>query len=126
MKKFIRYYKPHWKLFVIDMICSFLISVCSFVYPFVTEVIMDKNNIKAGNFELILSFCGLLVLIYIVKAILNYIVQYWGHILGVRGQTLDFQNHVLLIHKAGGFGDADHIEDQQRRQGHSAQCYQHQ
>ena len=87
MKKFIKYYKPHWKLFVIDMICSFLISVCSFVYPFVTEVIMNKDNIKSGKFELILSFCGLLVIIYIVKAILNYIVQYWGHILGVRIQA---------------------------------------
>ena len=87
MKKFISYYKPHWKLFVIDMICSFLISLCTFAYPFVTEVIMDKENIKAGKFDLILLFCGLLVLIYIIKAILNYVVQYWGHILGVRIQA---------------------------------------
>ncbi len=87
MKKFIGYYKPHWKLFVIDMICSFLISLCTFAYPFVTEVIMNKENIKAGKFDLILLFCGLLVLIYVIKAILNYIVQYWGHILGVRIQA---------------------------------------
>lgn len=87
MKRFIKYYKPHWKLFTIDMICSFLISTCTFAYPFVTELIMDEERIKAGLFNEILMFVGVLVGIYVLKSILNYVVQYWGHILGVRMQA---------------------------------------
>ena len=87
MKRFIKYYKPHWKLFTIDMICSFLISLCTFAYPFVTELIMDKENIQAGKFDIILIWCSVLIGIYIAKSILNYIVQYWGHILGIRMQA---------------------------------------
>ena len=88
MKKFIKYYKPHWKLFTIDMICSFLISLCTFAYPFVTEEIMDKSKAtEVDDFSFIFLWCGLLILIYIIKALLNYVVQYWGHILGVRMQA---------------------------------------
>lgn len=87
MKRFIKYYKPHWKLFTIDMICSFLISTCTFAYPFVTEMIMNQENIKAGKFDVILIWCSVLIGIYIAKSLLNYIVQYWGHILGVRMQA---------------------------------------
>lgn len=90
MKKFIKYYKPHWKLFVIDMICSFLISLCTFAYPFVTELIMkeaDIEKVDTINFNVIFMLGGVLILIYVIKAILNYVVQYWGHILGVRIQA---------------------------------------
>lgn len=87
MKRFIKYYKPHWKLFTIDMLCSFLISLCTFAYPFVTELIMDQKNINSGKFDDILIWCSVLLLIYIFKALLNYIVQYWGHVLGVRMQA---------------------------------------
>lgn len=87
MKKFIKYYKPHWKLFAFDMFCSFLISLCSFAYPMVTEELMNKENINAGKFDMILLWCAALIGIYIIKSILNYIVQYWGHILGVRIQA---------------------------------------
>lgn len=87
MKRFIKYYKPHWKLFTIDMICSFLISTCTFAYPFVTELIMNEERILAGKFNEILIFVSILIAIYIIKSILNYIVQYWGHILGVRMQA---------------------------------------
>lgn len=87
MKKFIKYYKPHWKLFAFDMFCSFLISLCSFAYPLVTEELMNQENINAGKFDIILLWCAALIGIYIIKSILNYIVQYWGHILGVRIQA---------------------------------------
>lgn len=90
MKKFIKYYKPHWKLFVIDMFCSFLISLCTFAYPLVTELIMaqaDAEKVDKIDFNYIFLLGGLLILIYVVKALLNYVVQYWGHILGVRIQA---------------------------------------
>ena len=42
MKRFVSYYRPHVKLFVIDMFCAFLISVLNLVYPFITQEIINN------------------------------------------------------------------------------------
>ncbi len=99
IKRFFAYYKPHKKLFIIDIICSFLISLCNLFYPFVTKLII--NEYAPGKMlELMLVWCGALLLIYAIKAILSYIVQYWGHILGVRIQgdmREDFFRHIETL-----------------------------
>ena len=41
LKRFFHYYKPHKKLFLIDLICSFLISVCNMFYPMIARNIMN-------------------------------------------------------------------------------------
>lgn len=83
LKEFISYYKPHKFLFYLDLVCAFLISATDLVFPMVTrrfinEYIPDKNIQKIWTFALIL------LILYIIRFILDYIVGYWGHILGVR------------------------------------------
>ena len=84
IKKFISYYKPHKKLFFIDMLCAFMVALCNLFYPFITKNII--NIYVPKNLELLLVWSGVLLLIYAVKALLNYVIQYWGHIVGVRIQ----------------------------------------
>lgn len=67
------------------MICSFLVAVCTFAYPSITQDIIGIY-IPNGELTNLLIWSGVLLLIYIIKAILNFIIQYWGHILGVRIQ----------------------------------------
>ena len=85
LKKFMSYYKPHIKLFTLDMICALLLATCNFVYPVVAQQITNIYS-KNGQWKMILILCGVLLGIYIIKAILNFIIQYWGHIVGVRIQ----------------------------------------
>ena len=85
LKKFISYYKPHIRLFIIDMFCALLLATCNFVYPVVAQKITNDYS-QSGNWKMILILCGVLLGIYIIKAILNFIIQYWGHIVGVRIQ----------------------------------------
>ena len=85
LKKFISYYRPHLRLFFIDMFCALLLATCNFVYPVVAQQITNDYS-KSGNWKMILILCGVLLGIYIIKAILNFIIQYWGHIVGVRIQ----------------------------------------
>ena len=85
LKKIISYYKPHIKLFTLDMICALLLATCNFVYPVVAQQITNIYS-KNGQWKMILILCGVLLGIYIIKAILNFIIQYWGHIVGVRIQ----------------------------------------
>ena len=85
IKRFFGYYKPHKKLFIIDLICSFTISVCNMFYPMIARNIMN-NFVPNQNLRLLITWGIVLATIYLVKGILTFIVGYWGHVLGVRIQ----------------------------------------
>ena len=83
--RFFSYYKPHRKLFVFDLICSFLISVCNMFYPMIARNIMN-DYVPNENLRLLIVWAIVLALIYALKIVLTYIVGYWGHVLGVKIQ----------------------------------------
>lgn len=85
LKRFFKYYKPHRKLFFIDLICSFTISVCNMFYPMIARNIMN-DYVPNKNLQLIITWAIVLAAIYGLKSLLTYIVGYWGHVLGVRIQ----------------------------------------
>lgn len=82
VKKFISYYKPHKKLFIADMICAFLIAVSDLFYPKITGSIID-DFIPNRNLRMLLIWLGILLAIYLIKAGLNFFVEYYGHLVGV-------------------------------------------
>ena len=99
IKKFLAYYRPHYKLFIIDTICSLAIAACNLFYPFVTKELTSRF-IPDKNLEMVFIWLGALLVIYIGKAIMSYIVQYWGHIAGVRVQAdmrRDFFRHLQRL-----------------------------
>ncbi len=85
LKRFSQYYKPHKKLFIFDLICSFTISVCNMFYPMITRNIMN-DYVPNEKLTFLLVWSGVLAIIYVLKCILTYIVGFWGHVLGVRLQ----------------------------------------
>ncbi len=86
IRRFIKYYKPVKKIFILDMICAFLMSVCDLFYPMVTRNII---NIYVPNqqLNLMLTWLFILVVIFLAKAGLNYFITYYGHIMGVKMQA---------------------------------------
>ena len=85
LKRFFKYYKPHKGLFAIDLICSFIISVCNMFYPMIARTIMN-DYVPNENLRLLITWAIVLAAIYAIKCVLTYIVGCWGHILGVRIQ----------------------------------------
>ena len=85
IKRFFKYYKPHKKLFLIDLICSFTISVCNMFYPMIARAIMN-DYVPNKNLQLMIVWGIVLAGIYAVKGVLTFVVGYWGHVLGVRIQ----------------------------------------
>ena len=85
LKYFFSFYKPHIKLFIFDLFCAFIVALCNLFYPYIAK---DIINIYAPEkqLNLILIWCGVILLIYVIKMILNFCIQYWGHIVGVRIQ----------------------------------------
>ncbi|MGL5616454.1 MAG: ABC transporter ATP-binding protein [Sarcina sp.] len=84
-KQFISYYKPYKKLFILDILAAFLFALCELVYPMITRDIID-DVIPNKDLKLLWIFGISLAVIFIVKAGLNYFMQYWGHVVGVRMQ----------------------------------------
>ena len=81
LKKFVSYYRPHKKLFFIDMACALVVSVCNLVYPSIAGSIVRSREIQT-----VLIGRGALLAIFALKAALNYVIAYWGHVVGVRIQ----------------------------------------
>ena len=86
LRRFISYYKPHKKMLALDMLASFLISLLGMVYPIVTRRMLN-DYIPHKNYRIIV-FSGLLVLaLYVARMLLQFFVQYYGHIIGVKMQS---------------------------------------
>lgn len=83
VREFARYYRPHWKLFILDISCAFLMSVIDLIYPYISRQFIDVY-IPTRNLNMMLKMSIFLLVIFIVRYILQYIVTYWGHVLGIR------------------------------------------
>ncbi len=99
LKKFLSYYKPHTKLFVLDMIASLFISLIGLTYPVVTNIML--NDLIPNKLYKAIIFAGLFVLfLYIVRTFLRYFVQYYGHLIGTRMQAqmrIDMFSHLQKL-----------------------------
>lgn len=85
IKEFIKYYKPYKKLFALDILAAFLFAVCNLVYPMITRDIMNEV-VPNRDLKMLVVFAATLIFIFILKAVLNHFMQYWGHVVGVRIQ----------------------------------------
>lgn len=85
LKKFVNFYKPYKKLFALDLIVAFLASAIDLVYPMMTRELMDKS-IPNRDIRTIGVFAVVLIILFLIKALCGYFMQYWGHVVGVRMQ----------------------------------------
>ncbi|MBP5206892.1 MAG: ABC transporter ATP-binding protein [Clostridia bacterium] len=85
IKRFVKYYKPNAAMFAFDMFCSLIVAVCNLFLPIVSRSIID-DYIPDKNVKMIFIWLGVLVAIYTVKMFAAYLVQYYGHMVGVRMQ----------------------------------------
>ncbi len=85
-KKFISYYKPHKKLFILDMLASLAVSLIGICYPVITRNMLN-DFIPNEKYSYVIFFGLTMFVLYILKMLLNYFIQYKGHIMGVRMQA---------------------------------------
>lgn len=85
LKRFLSYYKPHKKIFILDMLAAFTMSVIGIFYPMITRELLNDFMPNKKYTEIIV--CGsLLLIVYLMRMGLSYFVQYQGHMMGVRMQ----------------------------------------
>lgn len=83
IKKFAAYYKPHKKLFYVDMLFSFLVSVFNLVFPIFTRNML-YTYIPHSQWGMLIRWTIIMLLLFVVQYISIYIVNYYGHGLGVK------------------------------------------
>lgn len=99
LKRFLKYYKPYRKIFVLDMLASFFVSAVGVVYPIVTRRMLNLF-IPEKMYRMIVFSGLLLVLLYTIRMFLRYYIQYKGHIMGVGMQAdmrRDMFNHLEIL-----------------------------
>ena len=82
-RKFISYYKPYKKIFILDMVCAMLAAGVTLVFPmitrYITGVILVVEPIELGKIYQL----GLLMLVLVViEFFCNFYVTYRGHVMG--------------------------------------------
>ena len=86
LKRFISYYRPHKLIFTLDMLASLLVALVGIVYPIITREML--NELIPNKQYRMIVFAGIgLLLLYIVRMLLNFFIQYYGHVMGVRMQA---------------------------------------
>ncbi len=80
---FLRYFGRHKRLFAIDVFCAVCIAAIDLMFPLVTRHALNEllpNQMYQTFFIIMLT----VVLCYVLRSVLNYIVAYYGHTFGIR------------------------------------------
>ena len=86
LKRFMKYYKPHTKLFVLDMLAALAVALLAVVYPLITRTMLNTLIPEKKYEQIVWAGVGLLF-IYIIRMLLQFFIQYEGHVMGVKMQA---------------------------------------
>ena len=99
LSRFIKYYKPHKKLFILDIFTASAAALLAMVIPFCTRELL-KTYIPQKDLSRILITLGIMLGIIVIKTLFDYIRVRWGHVLGVRMEAdmrADFFTHLQKL-----------------------------
>ncbi len=83
IRRFVSYYRPHIKLFIADLACAFSMASIDLVFPVMSRYLLQQV-IPNENLKLMIGIIIALIGMYLVRMLLNYFVNYYGHIVGIR------------------------------------------
>ncbi len=83
LRRFAHYYRPHLRLFILDLMCALGVASLELVFPVMTRYMINEV-VPAGHMKLLLWLVGILVVLYLAVAGLTYVINYWGHVVGIR------------------------------------------
>ncbi|KAB2333459.1 ABC transporter ATP-binding protein [Bacillus mesophilum] len=86
IRRFFTYYKPHKKLFIIDFSSAVIVALLELGFPLAVQWFID-DLLPDENWAMIVSVSAGLLAFYVTSTFLQYIVNYWGHMLGINIET---------------------------------------
>ncbi|CAH1057026.1 ABC transporter ATP-binding protein [Paenibacillus pseudetheri] len=86
LRRFFSYYRPYKKLFILDFSCAVFAGLLELAFPVAVNKFID-DLLPGQDWPLILIACVALLAIYALNTVMQYIVTYWGHMLGINIET---------------------------------------
>ncbi len=80
---FLSYYKPHMKLFILDMCCALGIALVDLAFPWASRQALNEL-LPQSLYAAFFTVMGILLAAYALRSVMYFIVTYWGHMMGVR------------------------------------------
>ena len=80
---FLWYFKRHWKLFLVDILCALIVAGVDLAFPLVTRSALYDllpNEMYRTFFIIMITVLGF----YVLRSFLHYIICYYGHTFGIR------------------------------------------
>jgi ATP-binding cassette subfamily B protein len=84
--RFLAYYRPYKGLFALDFTCAVVAAALELAFPIFVNYVID-TLLPSLNWPVILAACAGLLVVYSLTAALQFIVAYWGHMLGINIET---------------------------------------
>lgn len=89
IKRFAPYFKPYYKIMILDLMCASLTTVCDLILPLIVKMITNKALYEREDFtvKLVLSVGGIYIAFRILDALANYYMENVGHVMGTHIET---------------------------------------
>jgi ATP-binding cassette, subfamily B, bacterial len=86
IRRFFTYYRPHRRLFIIDFSSAVIVALLELAFPLAVQWFID-TLLPGGNWNMIVGVSIGLLSLYVISTFLQFIVNYWGHKLGINIET---------------------------------------
>ena len=86
LRRFFAFYRPYKTLFLLDFGCAVVAAILELAFPIAVNQVVDRL-LPSGDFSLIVWSCLGLLALYLISMGLNFVVTYWGHMLGINIET---------------------------------------
>lgn len=86
IRQFATYYRPYRGLFYLDFTCAVIVGLLELGFPLAINQFVDKL-LPSQDWPLIIVAAAALLGVYALNTALQYVVTYWGHMLGINIET---------------------------------------
>ncbi|NRR02923.1 ABC transporter ATP-binding protein [Brevibacillus sp. RS1.1] len=86
LRRFFSYYRPYRGLFILDFTCAVFVALLELGFPLAVNMVVDQL-LPSKDWNMIVWACIGLLALYGLNSGMNYVVTYWGHMLGINIET---------------------------------------
>lgn len=83
LRIFLSYFRPHRKLFALDLSCAVTVSLIDLAFPLVTRNAL-YNLLPQSRYDTFFVVMGVMLAAYLLRSFLQFVIAYWGHTFGIR------------------------------------------
>ena len=79
---FLSYFRPHRKLFFMDMACALMIAVIDLAFPYISRWSMYQL-LPESAYRTFFAVMAIVLVAFALRSVLTYVICYWGHTFGI-------------------------------------------